>query len=324
MASEHNVITIIEDELEQIKSLGEAVGRYPGTCGYCSAPGERSKQRSNHHIAGLDASRLTCECSCPLAIFSLRLDAFQFKPSKSQRKVVNRWNRYVLNGREGELMDVETRPRKVKSKGKEQAFNLIKAMHAAEATFASEEHPAHKFEIELEPASFTEEKYALFDKYQRDIHHDFKSTPRGFERFLSKNIPYSSPPPDHLPRKYGSYHQLYRLDGTLIAMAVLDILPYCVSSVYFIYDKAWEQFCFGKISALREISLAKEINEAGVPDMKYLYMGESPVVPPLPETELFAGFYIHSCQKMRYKGEYAPSYLLDPASLPLPSHSSLF
>ena len=29
-------------------------------------------------------------------------------------------------------------------------------------------------------------------------------------------------------------------------------------------------------------------------------------------TLLFLGFYIHSCQKMRYKGEYAPSYLADP------------
>lgn len=30
-------------------------------------------------------------------------------------------------------------------------------------------------------------------------------------------------------------------------MAVLDILPYCVSSVYFIYSKAWEHFSFGKV-----------------------------------------------------------------------------
>jgi len=26
------------------------------------------------------------------------------------------------------------------------------------------------------------------------------------------------------------------------------------------------------------------------------------------------GFYIHTCPKMRYKGEYQPSYLLDPES----------
>jgi len=24
------------------------------------------------------------------------------------------------------------------------------------------------------------------------------------------------------------------------------------------------------------------------------------------------GYYIHTCQKMKYKGEYTPSYLLDP------------
>jgi len=38
------------------------------------------------------------------------------------------------------------------------------------------------------------------------------------------------------------------------------------------------------------------MQETGAPNMRYLYMG----------------FYIHSCQKMRYKGEYSPSYLCDP------------
>lgn len=31
-------------------------------------------------------------------------------------------------------------------------------------------------------------------------------------------------------------------------MAVLDILPHCVSSVYFMYDKRWERFSLGKVS----------------------------------------------------------------------------
>lgn len=98
------------------------------------------------------------------------------------------------------------------------------------------------------------------------------------------------------------------------------------------YDQAWDEFSFGKVryllfrqvsthtqhiqlSALRELSLAREIHEAGIPDMRYLYMGKSPgassvlmtLKPPI-------GFYIQSCQKMKYKGEYAPSYLLDPVS----------
>ncbi len=33
-------------------------------------------------------------------------------------------------------------------------------------------------------------------------------------------------------------------------MAVLDILPSCVSSVYFMYDKKWERFSLGKVSRI--------------------------------------------------------------------------
>jgi len=79
-------------------------------------------------------------------------------------------------------------------------------------------------------------------------------------------------------------------------MGVIDILPSCVSSVYFMWEKEYEKFSLGKLSALREISLVKEFHDAGVPQLKHLYMG----------------YYIYSCQKMRYKGEYSPSYLADP------------
>ena len=57
-------------------------------------------------------------------------------------------------------------------------------------------------------------------------------------------------------------------------MAVIDILPHCVSSVYFMYDSKWERFSLGKLSALREISLAREIRQAGPTEMGFLYMGE--------------------------------------------------
>lgn len=157
----------------------------------------------------------------------------------------------------------------------------------------------------------------MYKKYQQDIHHDPRNSPDGFRRFLvdspliTEPIPYSSlPPPSHLPLNYGSYHQRYILDGELIAMAVLDILPNCVSSVYFMYDKLWGRFSLGKLSALREVSLAREIREAGAMEMSSLYMG----------------FYIYSCPKMRYKGDYSPSYLADPETFkwfPLESCISL-
>ncbi len=40
---------------------------------------------------------------------------------------------------------------------------------------------------------------------------------------------------DGRERKIGSYHQCYRLDGKLVALGVLDLLPEVVSSVYLLY-----------------------------------------------------------------------------------------
>ena len=41
-------------------------------------------------------------------------------------------------------------------------------------------------------------------------------------------------------------------------MGILDLLPHCVSGVYMLYHSDYEQWQFGKLSALREASLALE------------------------------------------------------------------
>ncbi|KAJ7283769.1 arginine-tRNA-protein transferase [Mycena rebaudengoi] len=298
-------------------SIGSPYGPQATSCGYCGPPGTRSATKSAKHSAGLQASQLTCEVynrmmdrgwrragkwcykpdlkasCCPS--YTIRLDALAFNPSPRQRKLISRWNRFIAHGKQ------PVAPAKTKTKGTP-SFSLRSAIHASEVGFNLDEERAHQFETVLEPSAYSREKFELYCKYQRDIHRDTDCTVSGFKRFLVDSplcpvpIPYSSPPPSYLPDKYGSYHQLYRCDGKLIAMAVLDILPNCVSSVYFMYDQAWEEFSLGKLSALREVSLASEMQEAGAPEMGYLYMG----------------FYIHSCTKMRYKGEYSPSYLADP------------
>jgi arginine-tRNA-protein transferase len=74
---------------------------------------------------------------------------------------------------------------------------------------------------------------------------------------------------------YGSFHQKYYLDDNrLIAVAVLDILPYCVSSVYFMYDPDPEIAFLspGVYSAIREVSLTLELQKLQ-PELKYYYMG---------------------------------------------------
>ncbi|KAL1681640.1 arginine-tRNA-protein transferase [Schizophyllum commune] len=291
-----------------VVSIAYPTGASATTCGYCSPPGERSAAASSYHLAGLEAMQLSCPVYQAMIDRgwrrSDRLDARAFEPSKSHKKLLRRWNNYILHGKPGDAMDVDSSAKSGKKKvpKRQPPFSLISAIHALEAGFHGVEQPAHTFETTLERSSYTDEKYALYEKYQREIHHDTDNTPRGFKRFLvtsplgASPIPYASAAPAHLPSTYGSYHQLYRVDGKLIAMAVLDILPNCVSSVYFMYDNDWREFSLGKLSAMREAALAKEMNEAGAEEMAYLYMG----------------FYIHSCQKMRYKGEYAPSYLADP------------
>ena len=51
---------------------------------------------------------------------------------------------------------------------------------------------------------------------------------------------------------------MYRLDGRLIALGVLDLLPQAVSGVYFLYHADFEKWALGKLSALREAALAVE------------------------------------------------------------------
>lgn len=214
---------------------------------------------------------------------------------------VPRWNRYILDDhlKSGPTIHSTKQTRSGKNSSE---FIFEDALHASEFTYTINPPPNHRFEVVLEPSSYTTEKYELYKKYQFTTHNDTKNTPSGFKRFLvdsplvHETIPYKDARPTCLPADYGSYHQLYRLDGKLIAMAVLDILPTCVSSVYFMYDKDYETYSLGKLSVLREASLAREIHEAGVESVDSLYMG----------------FYIHSCPKMRYKGDYSPSYLADP------------
>lgn len=111
--------------------------------------------------------------------------------------------------------------------------------------------PAHRFDVTLEPDNFTEEKYAsclghlscgklstirflLFADYQKAVHHEGNNDLSfdSFKRFLCSGLGQSDVIVNGQRKKIGSYHQCYRLDGELVALGVIDLLPHCVSSVY--------------------------------------------------------------------------------------------
>jgi len=235
---------------------------------------------------------MTFSC-CPQ--YTIRSDAEIFKPTRDQRQCLHKWARYVL----GENYIAEAAKKYPKSKEEKKIqrseFSLIESVHAPEYSHLEKlqripPEPAHKLDVKLEPPVFTEEKYALFENYQRTVHHEppLEISRGGFTNFLCRTPLKNSTMPSGM--ELGTYHQCYRLDGRLVAMSVLDLLTECVSGVYFMYHQDYSRWSFGKLSACREAALAREGG------YRYYYMG----------------FYIHSCPKMWYKRDYGPCHLLDP------------
>lgn len=157
----------------------------------------------------------------------------------------------------------------------------------------------HKLEVKLVHTSSKEfqerfdESFLLYEKYQRIIHKDDDPSRAGFKRFLVDTPLFDDEPRSHDELKTGSYHQWYILDGKLIAVGVIDILPRCVSSKYLYYDPEYSFLSLGTYTALREIAFTRFVMQQH-PLIKYYYMG----------------YYIITCPKMRYKGKFRPSELL--------------
>ncbi|XP_027761980.1 arginyl-tRNA--protein transferase 1 [Empidonax traillii] len=165
------------------------------------------------------------------------------------------------------------------------------ARHKLEVRVVRSSPPSSQFK-----ATF-QESYQVYKRYQMVIHKDppDKPTINQFTRFLCDSPLEAEHTPNGPECGYGSFHQQYWLDGKIIAVGVIDILPYCVSSVYLYYDPDFSFLSLGVYSALREIAFTRQLHEKA-PDLCFYYMG----------------FYIHSCPKMRYKGQYRPSDLLCP------------
>ncbi|KAL2769187.1 arginyl-tRNA--protein transferase 1 isoform 2 [Daubentonia madagascariensis] len=167
------------------------------------------------------------------------------------------------------------------------------------------EDASHKLEVRLVPVSFEDpefkssfsQSFSLYVKYQMAIHQDppDECGKTEFTRFLCSSPLEAENPPNGPDCGYGSFHQQYWLDGKIIAVGVIDILPHCVSSVYLYYDPDYSFLSLGIYSALREIAFTRQLHEK-TSQLSYYYMG----------------FYIHSCPKMKYKGQYRPSDLLCP------------
>ena len=154
------------------------------------------------------------------------------------------------------------------------------------------------------------ERFEVYQKYQAKIHKDDPEdiTKERYNRSWGKtnlidNINIKLPNdlnnkvkhPEIYPKKYGTYNFIHRIDGKIVAVGIWDILPTSLSSVYLYYDTDYQFLDLGVFTAIREIEYVKSFHDLIDNNFKYYMMG----------------FYCETVQKLRYKGFYQPTELLD-------------
>uniref|UniRef100_A0A671WXW9 Arginyl-tRNA--protein transferase 1 n=1 Tax=Sparus aurata TaxID=8175 RepID=A0A671WXW9_SPAAU len=283
---------------------------------------------------------------CPQ--YTIRCHALKFQPSKSHKKILKKISKFISKGElpkgqddgdydmvplllsllwgAGVGADASRPPcRKAKDLRKERRLQKEQMRQDADGVssspspaqtnqpkpledFISDSLPdnsSHCLEVRLVPVSLEDPQFAatyeqsaaLYARYQMAIHGDDPSecSESEFRRFLCDSPLEAEYSPDGPEMGYGSFHQQYWLDGRIVAVGVIDILPTCVSSVYLYYHPDFASLSLGSYSALREIAFTRQLQKQS-PKLSFYYLG----------------FYIHSCPKMRYKGQYRPSDLLCP------------
>lgn len=286
---------------------------------------------------------------CPQ--YTIRLDADEFSISKSQKKVLKRLKK-----------EDKDKPNQISQSSTTSPNTSSNDTPSFESFYNYYSNTDDKITIEIDKATFTEEKFNLYKDYQIKVHKDLPEsvTPDSFTRFLcdspikfvryyfnreleadvepiSENSNTSTSTASDLssnldsPPPYldcGSFHHLYRYEGKLIGVGVVDVLPSGISSVYFFYDSDLNQkenLNLGKYSSLREISFAQNVlkiqKEYIIKKKLGLSLNSSLTSQYLVNNMnskffryYYLGFYIHNCTKMVYKREYKPSQTLCPYS----------
>ncbi|QKF82872.1 arginyltransferase [Halarcobacter ebronensis] len=133
----------------------------------------------------------------------------------------------------------------------------------------------------IQPPSLTLDHLRLYDKYHEHMN-------------KKKDWPYTPIEPSEYDRSYVQGKEeftkefLYVRDNKLIGVALVDILPESISSIYCYYDHDYEKLSIGKFSILAQIKIAKELN------IPYIYLG----------------YWIKNHYSMGYKEAYLPFEVL--------------
>lgn len=129
-------------------------------------------------------------------------------------------------------------------------------------------------QVKLVNAAFSEEYYSLYKNYIDTRHKDGDMYPANETQFRSFLL---------APMESCRFIE-FRLDSTLLAVAVVDLLPKALSAIYTFYDPAYEDLSLGTYAILWQIDFCKQER------LDYLYLG----------------YYIKDSAKMNYKSRFKP------------------
>ena len=155
-----------------------------------------------------------------------------------------------------------------------------------------------------------DERFKLYKKYQILIHKNQieEVTPERYNKnwgtsILQKDKIIPKPAdlinktkhPEIYPNYYGSYNFIHRIDGKIIAVTVVDILPTMFLSDYCYYDTEYSFLDLGVFTAIREIEYMKSFQKLIDNNFKYYSLEE----------------FCQTCQKLKYKANYYPTEIMD-------------
>ena len=135
-------------------------------------------------------------------------------------------------------------------------------------------------ELEVGPPEPTQEK---LDLHNRFVATRFDRGDAGFPSLESYAEVFGGSP-------VSTREMRYRVDGRLVGLGLVDLLPDVVSSVYFYFDPDESRRSLGTYSVLQEVELARRT------ERRYVYLG----------------YYISGCREMSYKARFRPCEALGP------------
>ncbi len=128
----------------------------------------------------------------------------------------------------------------------------------------------------IKPATFDKRHYDLYLRYQQHRHSDSSmanSSPEEYIQFLGSSW-------------CNTLFVEFSIEGSLAAVAVVDLLDNALSAVYTFFDPDLTNFSLGTNAVLWQIDHAHALG------LEYLYLG----------------YWIKDCRKMNYKAEFQPLF----------------